>query len=362
MSKNSLSLLLACITGTAVVHLGSRYLNSVVGQRSNNSRDRGDRSVSFQLDHTSALASNSLDLGDESTAISNLVNEKMEKSMSRPVFSSLSQAAFVLRLALETNEKYLSKEDPKIQAFYKALDQLERCHIPYFINSRNKKVVVVEGLSSTGKTTLINNLMMKDNSVQLASLPRVYLDAHDIFQDMHPVIVKAFEFVSLYFLAKVVNDAEATVVLIEKFYHSRFVFSLSSYFTVEEIKEEMNSKEPPINLYEWPTDLPKPSLVIYLALGTQTRLKRKKIGGGTSVDSRSDLRLVKRDKDLEYIFSIVRGVDVLKIDGDNAGSDQEVLKQALHCCQQAGIETLRSDMTLSPKRISLGVYGEYAMT
>ena len=83
--------------------------------------------------------------------------------------------------------------------------------------------------------------------------------------------------------------------------------------TIEDITSDPNT-----TLFDWPQDLPKPTIILYMTVSTDTRLKRR-IQAGASPE-RSSQRASVRDANLQTIHSLIRESKVVAIDANGTAN------------------------------------------
>lgn len=277
-------------------------------------------------------------------------NDLMDAAMYRPVFKSFETAAYVLRLAREQKGARLQEEDAK--HFYDLLDKLEKST---FLRDgfEDTRVLVVEGLSGAGKTTLLHNLESKGDvealDLPIMRYPAEVLAAEKVFEEMPWVIKSAFGFAKLYIMAWVISNSAMNVVMVENYYHSVFAHCLVSHgYTTDELRADLNG-----SLFEWPLDLPQPTLILYLSASADIRIGRLTGGGDVDEDKES-----AQHPTLQAMYSFVKGPTMVALDSE--GTADEVCETAFQCLEEYGLP-LRPDMS-TPKtkgRVSLGVYGAF---
>ena len=109
--------------------------------------------------------------------------------------------------------------------------------------------------------------------------PNEVLAVESIFEEMPWVIKSAFSFAKLYIIAWVIANSSMNVVMVENYYHSVFAHCLVlNGYTTEELRSDLNS-----SLFDWPMDLPQPTLILYLSASCDIRLGR--LAGGGEVDA-----------------------------------------------------------------------------
>lgn len=278
--------------------------------------------------------------------------DSLHDSLLRPCFKSLEAAALVLRMARAQNDaRLISKE---MHTFFGVLSEVEKSHFLRRDGFCDTRVLVVEGLSGCGKSTILEAIQMRGDSdnldLMIMKAPTEVLDVADTFSGMPFAVAVAFEFIKLYIMSWKIATSGAKVVLVERYYHDSFARSLLDHgLTIEDI-----ASDPLATLFDWPQDLPQPTLVLYLAVRTAVRLGRR-VQAGASPE-RSVNRASIRDSNLQAIHSKIRGPQVVAIDANGSASD--VASTAFEALEAYGLP-LRSSSS-SPQRVSLGIYGPMA--
>lgn len=271
------------------------------------------------------------------------------------VFKTLDSAALVLRLARALDSKL---QTSVLDPFYAKLALIERAGMKGWQDFNGTKVLVIEGLAGSGKSTLIQGLLGKrggsPNQAPVATFteePEV-LQAKHAFSRMPEPVVKAFEYASNYFTAFSIRQCEHKVAIVERFYHA-----ICAHTLCDEALGDLDSM--PSSAFAWPIDLPVPDLVVYLAVSTEQRMRRRKIGGGTSATDRSIQRSLARDRKVERAYGLIRGPVCVCVDAE--GSAADTLVAATEACGEYEVAVpAASNSAHSPQRVSLGVYGAWS--
>jgi len=321
------------------------------------------------------------------TTKENIVRESVLSSLDHSAhgvpgqYKTLESVALLLRVAraLFRSEIESHHLQSAINNFYSCLEELERKIVHRSHSSdidaafRPTQVVVVEGLSASGKSTVVEGLVAS-GAKKIELLPHDDLAIiRGFFMSVMPDhVVRAFEFACVYILAQLCIESGERVVVIERFYHS-----ICAQNVCLNAVSEGDIKGLPTTAFEWPIDLPIPALVIYLQVSSEARLRRRRLCGGTSATERSSDRSVARDARALLAYSLVTGplkggdVSALKtVALDAAGPPDEVLFSVLSVCKEHGItldyrsgiggDNSNNGDEVYGKRISMGVYGAFS--
>lgn len=297
-------------------------------------------------------------------------------------FKTLESVVLVLRMArtLFGSENISLNLQSALDTFYSSLDELERKTLQrsnYFDIDKvyqTTQIVVVEGLSASGKSTVVDGLVARGaKRMDLLSHYEDLAAIRGYFMNIMPdLVVRAFEFACIYFLAQFCIESGERVVVIERFYHS-----ICAQNVCLNAVGEGDIKALPLTAFEWPIDLQIPTLVIYLQVSSEARLRRRRLCGGTSATERSSDRSVARDARALLAYSlvkcsVVRGEENLlkTIALDASGPPDDVISSVLAACKEhnialdyppsiCGNDSNENDEFYG-KRISMGVYGAFS--
>eukprot|EP00429_Kryptoperidinium_foliaceum_P118041 CAMPEP_0176302828 /NCGR_PEP_ID=MMETSP0121_2-20121125/61590_1 /TAXON_ID=160619 /ORGANISM="Kryptoperidinium foliaceum, Strain CCMP 1326" /LENGTH=218 /DNA_ID=CAMNT_0017644363 /DNA_START=179 /DNA_END=835 /DNA_ORIENTATION=+ len=129
-------------------------------------------------------------------------------------------------------------------------------------------------------------------------------------------VSKAFLFVVNYLVALEIVQSSGTVFMVENYHHAVCALNVC-----EKIgnNEEISSLSP--SVFEWPFDLPKPELVIFLSIPTETRLQR--------------IKTCAKDERMHLVYSMVRGPGTVGLDASLSAED--VTFTALEALEYYGV-------------------------
>jgi len=150
------------------------------------------------------------------------------------------------------------------------------------INSKSfegRTVISIEGLEGSGKSSLLYNLQKGCPHIKVYNEGTIVLVSklRELFLGLPQTIAQAFEFLSHYITAYDIicsdpvssSDGNNVVFVIERYYHHHCCNNICDHVVGETDVHHVFS-----NAFEWPLDLPRPDLVLFLTLPTSIRLKR----------------------------------------------------------------------------------------
>lgn len=177
-------------------------------------------------------------------------------------YKNLDSAAMVLFIA-RAHEPRLSCGNETARKFYSQLNDLMLFFLEYNKNKSardnvfdDRKVIVLEGFSGSGKTSLSCGMASKFDKTSELRMHSFHAEIRQVFESMPVAVSQAFDFVICYFMARDIIERQAPggIVVAERYYH--YVCARAS--CLDKQKDPRTLPEPG---YYWPCDLPKPHLV-----------------------------------------------------------------------------------------------------
>lgn len=131
--------------------------------------------------------------------------------------------------------------------------------------------IVLEGLDGSGKTTAVKKLTKKITGVTLSTPPSCLVGLRSWFNEQPSDVRRAYYSLGNYIVGQQAEQTmESCPVILDRFWHST-----ASYAIADEVKERNSVLPPPgDSVYEWPEDLPKPDIVLFLNVNEYHRLQR----------------------------------------------------------------------------------------
>ena len=197
-------------------------------------------------------------------------------------YKSLETLSLLLRMVASMDKRL---QTPEIFEFLQELTMLEQKR--YRRESFGLTTVVVfEGLPLSGKSTMATQLAERVHGKYL-KFPSKTAKVRDILTSHSHLMSMIFQHISHYFMAEEIIESKERIVFLTDFYHHTNVAATCAMPMTEEGLANI-----PSSAFEWPLDLPSPSLVVYLAVSTDIRLQR---GPSSTVDSSAMRHLSAQD-------------------------------------------------------------------
>ncbi|XP_029349330.1 UMP-CMP kinase 2, mitochondrial [Echeneis naucrates] len=171
-------------------------------------------------------------------------------------------------------------------SFEEAHEVLEKCGdiipeaksvvelLPNRAEARSKPdfpVIVIEGLDATGKTTLTESLRDTLGAVLLRSPPQCLAPWRARFDREPPLIRRAFYALGNYITAEQIGQqGMKTPVIVDRYWHSTAAYAIATAVTGPLSNLPAEGSE----VYRWPSDLLKPTLVVFLTVDPEERKRR----------------------------------------------------------------------------------------
>uniref|UniRef100_A0A3B1IC03 UMP-CMP kinase 2, mitochondrial n=1 Tax=Astyanax mexicanus TaxID=7994 RepID=A0A3B1IC03_ASTMX len=132
-------------------------------------------------------------------------------------------------------------------------------------------VVVIKGLDATGKTTLTESLQQALGATLLKSPPQCLAAFRQRFDSEPPLIRRAFYALGNYITAaQIARESLQRPVIVDRYWHSTAAYAIATAVSGAVEKLPALGSE----IYEWPSDLLQPSLVLLLTVSPRERLRR----------------------------------------------------------------------------------------
>lgn len=195
----------------------------------------------------------------------------------------------------------------------------------------SKRIVVIEGLDGTGKSTVWESLSaMPACRAALRTPPDEYVSLRKIVDSCPEDTRRTFYFAANYVAADValrlaagIPPREPGFILFDRFYFSTLAYSLAHHHTHETLP---TAGDP---VYDWPSDLARPSKIVLLRVSEAARLARM-AGRSANVAVTEEEERMRKSADFRDLiaeaYARCGGVEAVSADGER----EAVLASVLH--------------------------------
>ena len=260
------------------------------------------------------------------------------------LYPNFATAVAVLRVLRHTDpklkERYASSEE--LRTFYSRLDKIEqRLYSSLSTKTFRPRLIAVEGLDGTGKSTTAAGLAAKLKAQLVSTPPKSMLSIRKLFDSADGVASRAYYMVSNYVLVDEMqaqcDRVQANLLFVtDRFYSSTCAYTIG---TALSSRSRANSiADLPSHLFRWPHDLLEPVVAIVLHVPHEVRERRvlkrgnsdEIVAGNTWED-----RLRKNQKlgqNIMQAYLRVQGADVVSVNA--TGSKGDVLQMVRAQCNK----------------------------
>ncbi|XP_036449583.1 UMP-CMP kinase 2, mitochondrial [Colossoma macropomum] len=210
---------------------------------------------------------------------------------------------------------------PESKAVLEIVDQqLEACR-----QDKGFPVIVLEGLDATGKSTLTESLQKALGATLLKSPPQCLAPYRQRFDSEPPLIRRAFYALGNYITAaQIRRESSQSPVIVDRYWHSTAAYAIATAVSGPVEKLPSQGSE----IYEWPSDLLRPSLVLLLTVSPQERLRRLQHRGlgQTEEETQLEVNHLFRQK-VDEAYKRIQNPACVVVDA--SPSPDQVLQQVL---------------------------------
>ncbi|KAH3715064.1 hypothetical protein DPMN_057768 [Dreissena polymorpha] len=244
-----------------------------------------------------------------------------------PVFHQYNTAKDILTQLSDTSEvkELLDIADKHVTSLCNAETQLK---FPF---------VVIEGMDATGKTTLTEAIERKLGAVKYFTPPPQISHLRPHFDRYPEIVRRAYYSLGNYIVAMdILRECETRPVIMDRFWHSTAAYGIANETSMSDLP---GAGHP---VYDWPGDLVRPTLVLFLTVQEEVRRRRLSDRGVLATFEETAL-----DKDglfrkrLCNAYRLMGNPALVEIDA--SGTVKEVRNTAIELLKQHGI-CLQTDM------------------
>lgn len=241
----------------------------------------------------------------------------------RPVFHSYKDAYQVLSKMIHQPEvKELLDITDKLVSKENLLSNDQPLPQPF---------VVVEGMDATGKTTLTEVLEKKLGAARYFTPPHSVAHLRPFFDNLPEIVRRAYYCMGNYIVADSIREeCQKRPVIMDRFWHSTTAYGIANETSEDDLPEVGHP------VYQWPSDLLKPTLVLFLTVSEEIR-KQRLVGRGVQATFEEK----KLDKDQLFrqrlCTSYRRMQNPACIEIDASGTVEEVQAAAIKVLAQHNV-------------------------
>ncbi|ESO82479.1 hypothetical protein LOTGIDRAFT_134559, partial [Lottia gigantea] len=129
--------------------------------------------------------------------------------------------------------------------------------------------IVIEGLDAAGKSTLTETLVNKLGAVKYCTPPPVIQHLRKYFVSLPEILARAYYQLGNYIVAQdIIEECQQRPVIMDRYWHSTAAYGIANESSFADLPEKGHP------IYNWPSTLLKPSLVLFLSVTESTRQQR----------------------------------------------------------------------------------------
>ena len=253
----------------------AQYLSNAANDRYPNLLIFAASAVSDILTYTNSIFGTPSRKGNKEVIFSALRDIKSSYAVPSMV-RSIDSAILILEIARQADQQLSSNTD--VDKFFELLSEVARCNNRVSRQGfQGLKVLCIEGLPGSGKSTLVEGLVSRAGAVLIGPMfsPSA-ATIRSIFSGSPEPVQTALSFALNYCTAhRIITEVAAApdatrgrgdrLVVVDEFYHS-----VCARTVCTNVSSGVDLKSLPASAFEWPLDLPTPSLVSNITYNMQT--------------------------------------------------------------------------------------------
>ncbi|XP_071052795.1 UMP-CMP kinase 2, mitochondrial-like isoform X2 [Onthophagus taurus] len=219
--------------------------------------------------------------------------------------------------SLDTIVNVLAQDEFKGEKTEKILKTYENAVKNGLVSKDQKRypLIVFEGLDGSGKTTLSKKLAEKHNAALFCTPPSSISDIRDVFENDKVLRTAYYSLGNYLAQIEILGKLKEKPVVLDRFWHSTTAYSLAQSVHNGQIKCLPPKGD---KIYNWPSDLIQPDMVVFLDVSEEERQRRHEIRNTTNTNQE---QLLKSQKEFRnniiqaYKYMENPAVNFINVDG-----------------------------------------------
>ncbi|XP_033762619.1 UMP-CMP kinase 2, mitochondrial-like [Pecten maximus] len=191
--------------------------------------------------------------------------------------------------------------------------------------------VVVEGMDATGKTTLTKILKDRLTAVRFYTPPPPIEHLRKVFDRLPELVRRAYYSIGNYIVAmEISKECKERAVVMDRYWHSTAAYGIANESSAGDLPGRGHS------VYQWPTDLLRPTAVLFLTVGEEIRKQRLQ---GRGIEKTFEERSLDKDQLFRQRLcdSYRQMENPSLVEVDASGTVEEVVKSAIDKLANCGV-------------------------
>ncbi|XP_060085838.1 UMP-CMP kinase 2, mitochondrial-like [Ylistrum balloti] len=241
-----------------------------------------------------------------------------------PVFHNYARTRFILQ---QTDDV------PEVAELLAIADRLvpQDLNVQQLQDNMKHPFIVVEGMDATGKTTLTKILGDRLSAVRLYTPPPPIEELRKVFDRLPELVRRAYYSIGNYIVAmEISKECKEHAVIMDRYWHSTAAYGIANESSTGDQPERGHP------VYQWPTDLLKPTAGLFLTVGEEIRKQRLQ---GRGIEKTFEEQSLDKDQLFRQRLcdSYRRMENPSLIEVDASGTVEDVVKSAIEKLTNCGI-------------------------
>ncbi|XP_021340805.1 UMP-CMP kinase 2, mitochondrial-like isoform X2 [Mizuhopecten yessoensis] len=232
-----------------------------------------------------------------------------------------------------TDASDITSDVPEVAELLTIADRLipQDLNVQQLQENMKHPFVVVEGMDATGKTTLTKILGDRLSAVRLYTPPPPIEHLRKIFDRLPELVRRAYYSIGNYIVAmEISKECQERAVVMDRYWHSTAAYGIANESSTGDLPR---SGHP---VYQWPTDLLRPTAVLFLTVGEEKRKQRLQ---GRGIEKTFEERSLDKDQLFRQRLcdAYRRMENPSLVEVDASGTVEEVVKSAIEKLTNCGV-------------------------